>query len=56
MHWKEAVRKFTDVQAKKMPILKLQVPLSHHIQSLVLLNALQKIFAVFFSINSIVLR
>ena len=45
MHWKEAVRKFTDVQAKKMLVLRqLQVPLFHLIQSLVLVNAFQKIF------------
>ena len=48
----KAVRKITDVQAKKKLILRqLQVPLFHLIQSLVLVNALQKIFAVFFSIN-----
>ena len=45
MHWKEAVRKFTDVQAKKMLVLRQQqVPLFYLIQSLVLVNALQKIF------------
>ena len=49
MHWKEAVRKFTDVQAKKMLILRqLQFPSFHLIQSLVLVSVLQKIFAVFF--------
>ena len=44
----KAVRKFTDFQAKKMLILRqLRVPSFQFIQSLVLVNELQKIFAVF---------
>ena len=43
----KAIKKFTDVQAKKMLILRqLQIPLLHLTQSLVLVNALQKIVAV----------
>ena len=46
---KKAVKKFTDVQTKKMLILRqLQVPLFHLNQSLILVSALQKLIALFF--------
>ena len=54
---KKAVKKFTAVQTKKMLILRqLQVPLFHLIQFLILVSALQKLIALFFTTNFILLR
>ena len=57
MHRKESAKKLFDFQATKMLILRQpRVPLFHLVQSLALVNVLQKILAVFFSINFVLLR
>ena len=49
MQWKETARKLAEFQATKMLVVRqLRVPLFHLIQPLASVNALQKIFAVFF--------